>query len=74
MHGIWLLDRRTGETVSHDAIGVLGRSATLPGTLTPEGDIVQLTFLNQIDPNNFGVNIDRGERSQQVLEWSGLLG
>lgn len=33
VHGLWLLDRATGEAVSHDAIGVLGRSATLPGTL-----------------------------------------
>ncbi|MGH1564671.1 DUF2804 family protein [Mumia sp. DW29H23] len=33
VHGIWLLDRATGETISHDAICVLGRSATLPGTL-----------------------------------------
>jgi hypothetical protein len=33
VHGIWLLDRATGEAISHDAIGVLGRSATLPGTL-----------------------------------------
>ena len=33
VHGIWVLDRQTGEEVSHDAIGVLGRSATLPGTL-----------------------------------------
>ena len=33
VHGIWVLDRRTGEEISHDAIGVLGRSATLPGTL-----------------------------------------
>ena len=33
VHGIWVLDRRTGEAVAHDAIGVTGRSATLPGTL-----------------------------------------
>jgi hypothetical protein len=33
VHGIWVLDRRTGEEVSHDAIGILGGSATLPGTL-----------------------------------------
>ncbi|WP_104105452.1 DUF2804 family protein [Nocardioides sp. 616] len=33
VHGIWLLDRATGEAIAHDAIGVLGRSATLPGTL-----------------------------------------
>lgn len=33
VHGIWLLDRATGEAISHDAIGVLGRSATLPRTL-----------------------------------------
>ena len=33
VHGIWLLDRRTDEAIAHDAIGVLGRSATLPGTL-----------------------------------------
>jgi hypothetical protein len=33
VHSIWVLDRRTGEEVSHDAIGLLGRSATLPGTL-----------------------------------------
>ncbi len=33
VHGIWLLDRATGEAVSHDAIGVLGGSSTLPGTL-----------------------------------------
>ncbi|MCR6031921.1 DUF2804 family protein [Nocardioides sp. zg-579] len=33
VHGLWLLDRRTGEAVAHDAIGVTGRSATLPGTL-----------------------------------------
>jgi FtsP/CotA-like multicopper oxidase with cupredoxin domain len=28
------------------------------------GDIVQLTFLNQINPNDFGDSIDRGERGQ----------
>jgi hypothetical protein len=33
VHSIWVLDRRTGEEIAHDAIGVLGRSATLPGTL-----------------------------------------
>lgn len=33
VHSIWLLDRATGETISDDAIGVLGRSAALPGTL-----------------------------------------
>ena len=33
VHGIWLLDRRRDEAIAHDAIGVLGRSATLPGTL-----------------------------------------
>jgi hypothetical protein len=33
VHGIWLLDRATNEAISHDAIGVLGRSITLPGTL-----------------------------------------
>ena len=33
VHSIWVLDRRTGEEVSHDAIGIGGRSATLPGTL-----------------------------------------
>ena len=31
VHGIWVLDRRTGEAVAHDAIGVLGRSATAAG-------------------------------------------
>lgn len=33
VHGIWLLDRATGEAIAHDAIGVLGGSASLPGTL-----------------------------------------
>lgn len=33
VHGLWLLDRASGETVAYDAIGVLGGSATLPGTL-----------------------------------------
>ncbi|PTR26636.1 glycosyl hydrolase family 2 [Rhodococcus sp. OK519] len=33
VHGIWLLDRTSGETVAYDAIGMLGSSATLPGTL-----------------------------------------
>ncbi|CAM2906526.1 DUF2804 domain-containing protein [Prescottella defluvii] len=33
VHGIWLLDRATGRTVSYDAIGIGGGSATLPGTL-----------------------------------------
>ncbi|WP_024795382.1 DUF2804 family protein [Tomitella biformata] len=33
VHSIWLLDRTSGETISYDAIGVLGGSATLPGTL-----------------------------------------
>ncbi|ACQ79847.1 glycoside hydrolase family 2 sugar binding [Beutenbergia cavernae DSM 12333] len=33
VHGIWLLDRATGEAVAHDAIGVGPRSASLPGTL-----------------------------------------
>ena len=32
VHGIWLLDRATGETVSHDAIGALGGSVKLPRT------------------------------------------
>lgn len=33
VHSIWLLDRSTGQAIAHDAIGVLGRSAKLPGTL-----------------------------------------
>ncbi|MBW9205807.1 DUF2804 family protein [Mumia sp. zg.B17] len=33
VHGLWLLDRTTGETIAYDAIGILGGSATLPGTL-----------------------------------------
>ena len=33
VHGVWVHDRRTGETVSHDAIDPLGRGATLPGRL-----------------------------------------
>ncbi|MBF0688341.1 MAG: DUF2804 family protein [Cellulomonas sp.] len=33
VHGIWVLDRTTGQAVAHDAIGVLTGSATLPGTL-----------------------------------------
>lgn len=33
VHSIWLLDRATGETIEHEAVGLLGRSATLPGTL-----------------------------------------
>ncbi|HQR28035.1 MAG TPA: DUF2804 domain-containing protein, partial [Nocardioides sp.] len=33
VHSLWLLDRSTGEEIGYDAIGVLGGSATLPGTL-----------------------------------------
>ena len=33
VHGLWLLDRRTGVEISYDAIGVLGGSVHLPGTL-----------------------------------------
>ncbi len=33
VHGIWCLARATGEAIAHDAIGVLGRSVTMPGTL-----------------------------------------
>ncbi|MCD6639004.1 MAG: DUF2804 domain-containing protein [Nocardioides sp.] len=33
VHGLWLLDRATGEAISTDAIGVLGGSVELPGTL-----------------------------------------
>src|SRR5450759_3797467 len=33
VHGVWVHDRHTGETVSHDAIDPLGRGATLPGRL-----------------------------------------
>ena len=33
VHSIWVLDRRTGEAVAHDAIAPLTGSATLPGTL-----------------------------------------
>ena len=33
VYGVWVHDRRTGETVSHDAIDPLGRGATLPGRL-----------------------------------------
>lgn len=33
VHSIWVLDRRTGEAVAHDAIAPLTASATLPGTL-----------------------------------------
>lgn len=33
VHSIWLLDRHSGTTIADDAIGVLGGSATLPGTL-----------------------------------------
>jgi hypothetical protein len=33
VHAIWVHDRRTGETVSHDAIDPLARGATLPARL-----------------------------------------
>lgn len=33
VHGIWLLDRATGEAIAHDAIAPLARGTTLPGTL-----------------------------------------
>lgn len=33
VHGIFVLDRTTGEQIKHDVTGVLGASATLPGTL-----------------------------------------
>ncbi|MDF1602914.1 DUF2804 family protein [Nocardioides sp. YIM 152315] len=33
VHGIWVLDRATGEEIAHDAITPLGRGARLPGTL-----------------------------------------
>lgn len=33
VHGIWLLDRASGEAISHDAISLPGRNVTLPGTL-----------------------------------------
>ncbi len=33
VHGIWLLDRTTGETIAHDSIGLGGASVSLPGTL-----------------------------------------
>ncbi len=33
VHAVWVHDRRTGETVSHDAIDPLSRGATLPGRL-----------------------------------------
>ncbi|MDP9821121.1 hypothetical protein J2S59_000930 [Nocardioides massiliensis] len=33
VHGIFCLDRRTGAQIAHDAIGVLGGSARLPGSL-----------------------------------------
>jgi FtsP/CotA-like multicopper oxidase with cupredoxin domain len=35
------------------------------------GDIVQLTFLNQVDPNHYGDSIDRGERGQGCDETRG---
>ena len=34
------------------------------------GDLVQLTFLNQIDPGDYGDSIDRGERGQGCDESS----
>jgi FtsP/CotA-like multicopper oxidase with cupredoxin domain len=34
------------------------------------GDIVELTFLNQVDPNHYGDSIDRGERGQGCDETS----
>lgn len=33
VHSLWLLDRTTGRTIEHDAIGLFGRSVTLPGSL-----------------------------------------
>lgn len=33
VHGIWLLDRRTGETISHDALALGLPRVALPGTL-----------------------------------------
>src|SRR5690606_36385813 len=33
VHGIWLLDRRTGETISHDALALALPRVALPGTL-----------------------------------------
>jgi FtsP/CotA-like multicopper oxidase with cupredoxin domain len=38
------------------------------------GDLVQLTFLNQIDPNHFGDSIDRGENAGACDETSGSPG
>ena len=35
VHAIWVHDRRTGETVSHDAIDPLARGATLPAGWMP---------------------------------------
>lgn len=33
VHELWVLDRATGEAIPNNAIGLLGGSATLPGTL-----------------------------------------
>jgi FtsP/CotA-like multicopper oxidase with cupredoxin domain len=51
---------------------VAGIADPVPGpTLRARvGDIVKLTFLNQVDPNHYGDSIDRGERGQGCDETS----
>lgn len=63
VHGIWLLDRRTGVEIAHDAVGLLGGSATLPGTLG-RGAVRARTLAVRIDIDE----VEHGTRLRAVGE------
>ncbi|HEX5968319.1 MAG TPA: DUF2804 domain-containing protein [Intrasporangium sp.] len=63
MHSIWLLDRRTGVEIAHEAVGLLSGSATLPGTLG-RGAVRARTLAVRIDIDE----VEGGTRLRAVGE------
>lgn len=63
LQGIWLLDRRSGDEIAHDAVGLLGGSAALPGTLG-RGSVRARTLPVRIDIDE----VEGGTRLRAVGE------
>jgi len=68
---IGIYQQQVAALLAGTMIAGAGFGSTFAGTLRAQlGDKVQLTFLNQINPGDFGDSIDRGERGQGCDESS----
>ena len=63
LHGIWIVDRRSGAEIAHDSVGLLAGSASLPGTLG-RGPVRARTLPVRIDIDE----IETGTRLRAVGE------